>query len=678
MSFINWGNDTPEQKEARRKYEEEQFHNMILKRMFEARGASSTGTAASASGSGSPILPSAILADGVCQFFVYWDPGFGDMVVSVANYTTLTLSDPTPLGVNSDQYYSYFEILQNKGILIAIYSSQPENTNRWSIFVDAGGNIVESVHTTEALDVYSTSDLDGNAVYVKYREVGSTSVTLYWWSGEKVGSKKISGVLDIWPGEFDDDTFADRTINFYSDGDVWLARPNGRFKNITNVVNDSGNFYTNSSMSCAHNNVVICFQDPQTDLYTFLRAINSNGEVIAELDISSYSMNYLIMREYGTDKSVCLGNSGEPNSNWFVCAFDGLTFKVTEVETYGDLPNFDIFVVRLGGYRRLAYSPEGAENCVLFFYNVSSWDDILTRFDNFQMVFLFEGASDFGSYSEFIELGETLGISYPTEHMSKVPTFYINSPGTAQLSKLVITPTTIGTTGLGINYSDVISVSSISILNNTLLRVQTVTGTQVSLVTEDGHTLSELDSTNFIALYYSNGSILATDDIDTWYSITDSAFTLLEGMTVSSVEFADFDWDNVSQSAEWALTDNQYSGTIYITHGDGSFALLTSNSYATLDAPIVFTTKRITKNHVYFLLQSTTWLVQIHDREGNVTTIDTEDDSVQVSLRVIGERVTFSSPEKTIIVFGNGTSQSQISGIQPNQYPNDFAYAVWC
>ena len=46
MSFINWGNDTPEQKEARRKYEEEQFHNMILKRMFEARGASSTGTAA--------------------------------------------------------------------------------------------------------------------------------------------------------------------------------------------------------------------------------------------------------------------------------------------------------------------------------------------------------------------------------------------------------------------------------------------------------------------------------------------------------------------------------------------------------------------------------------------------------------------------------------------------------
>lgn len=52
MSFINWGNETPEQRELRKKLEHREFlERAMARKMFEARGANSAATSASAAAS---------------------------------------------------------------------------------------------------------------------------------------------------------------------------------------------------------------------------------------------------------------------------------------------------------------------------------------------------------------------------------------------------------------------------------------------------------------------------------------------------------------------------------------------------------------------------------------------------------------------------------------------------
>lgn len=42
MSFINWGNETPEQKQLRRKIEEDHFQNAMIRKVFEARSSANS------------------------------------------------------------------------------------------------------------------------------------------------------------------------------------------------------------------------------------------------------------------------------------------------------------------------------------------------------------------------------------------------------------------------------------------------------------------------------------------------------------------------------------------------------------------------------------------------------------------------------------------------------------
>ena len=57
MSFINWGDETPEQKEIRKKLEEHDSHQLMLRKVFEARSGVSSASASGA-GSGGPATPS--------------------------------------------------------------------------------------------------------------------------------------------------------------------------------------------------------------------------------------------------------------------------------------------------------------------------------------------------------------------------------------------------------------------------------------------------------------------------------------------------------------------------------------------------------------------------------------------------------------------------------------------
>lgn len=57
MSFINWGHETPEQKELRRKLEEQSINQAMLRKIFEARGSNSSSSSAGAAGSGGSLTP---------------------------------------------------------------------------------------------------------------------------------------------------------------------------------------------------------------------------------------------------------------------------------------------------------------------------------------------------------------------------------------------------------------------------------------------------------------------------------------------------------------------------------------------------------------------------------------------------------------------------------------------
>ena len=100
MSFINWGNETPEQREFRRRMEDREFFQSVLaKKIFEARGATSSASAASAgaAGSGTPPVfndyviarptlefPSASLyfqASSITDIFIDWGDGNNESIL---------------------------------------------------------------------------------------------------------------------------------------------------------------------------------------------------------------------------------------------------------------------------------------------------------------------------------------------------------------------------------------------------------------------------------------------------------------------------------------------------------------------------------------------------------------------------------------------------------------------
>jgi hypothetical protein len=109
MSFINWGNETPEQREFRRRMEEREFLQIaFVKKLFEARGATSSASSAAGAGGGGNSGPTPGLKVGNAYTAIYApDQGTGGnysiWIVNPENETQEYLIDTGwPTGDNYD------------------------------------------------------------------------------------------------------------------------------------------------------------------------------------------------------------------------------------------------------------------------------------------------------------------------------------------------------------------------------------------------------------------------------------------------------------------------------------------------------------------------------------------------------------------------------------------------
>ena len=123
MSFINWGHETPEQKEIRRRMEE--------RMLFEQMAYNAGMAAAAAAGSGGirknyvvsgRSSMSSFSEDGEYKYYTY-------------NYETDTLNKIYSTGLNENDYSDSISVLQDKGFILRYRNG----SLRTFIFTDING-----------------------------------------------------------------------------------------------------------------------------------------------------------------------------------------------------------------------------------------------------------------------------------------------------------------------------------------------------------------------------------------------------------------------------------------------------------------------------------------------------------------------------------------------------------
>jgi hypothetical protein len=299
MSFINWGDETPEQKAHRRKMEEQALiEHAMMRKIFEARSGTASAAAASA-GSGSPF-PSKL---GISTSYIYDDIN-GDLRIGFVDYAINGFSKVFNTGLNLvDQWiydinnYNGTYIVDSKGYAI-VFSN---NVNEHKIFFfTAGGAHIDTIEvTTSDLSIWGI-----NGDWVLLQDYDARKV--WWFDGETL--------------RYDFDTFANTSIFTYDyqynlDGFFIYSLKNGMSRvyindglgfrvimeqdiTLTPDISHIHRAYANSRI------LRVITYDSAEGAYTKLEYFDSDANSLNDYDLSGENYTETYGDVYGTGKHI--------------------------------------------------------------------------------------------------------------------------------------------------------------------------------------------------------------------------------------------------------------------------------------------------------------------------------------------------------------------------------------
>ena len=336
-----------------RAYQEEQ-QLMEQMRIFEAARAASSASAAAA-GAGGGYLPQpvdtnprAIKIAAKNNMIGYYDgANTGNLVFFTADWDSVSFSDNADTGIpysDIDGWY-FDEMIDGKGVLARITMN---NNDRYYIFIDAGGNIIEKVHLIYG-STYGTSanrrSSEGLVIQLSYRN--DSGRIIKWWNGDEIfthtdttiNSNSNNFSLDYYGY---DDAFSDGTTSAsIIDEDlgyrrIFHCRPNGQFLEVTSSLRINGIQSQNESLHCIGNFAISTFQFDTPNLDGTASYDNGSFDVTLSAPVTGLRRGMEIT-----------GGDFDPGTLVTSISNDGLTITVSILP---NLTNNDAPVIFIGNF----------------------------------------------------------------------------------------------------------------------------------------------------------------------------------------------------------------------------------------------------------------------------------------------------------------------------------------
>ena len=337
MSFINWGSESPEQKEIRRRMEEQM--------MFEQMSYSAAVAAAAAAGAGS----SPRTKQGQTSSYVY-ESETGQYYIGVMDFEkgSIPAIFNTDLNSSDDWYYDNNNyngtyIVQDRGYLMTF--SNNSSSEKIFFFFSAGGDLIQKLElTTNDTDVFSSN---GNFIVV----CDFDAYKIWWFDGLEVKTEDFPENTINWSYEN-----ANLSGFFMTSYTVEGAGPSSTsFYNVffndgtgLNLINQitigqdesyTLDIYENSNI------FRLLIYDTDNNEYQRIYYYDNTGVELADLDVSTGNYGNKFIDVFGAGKHV---DTFYNATEYLICYYDDVVGDL--LTTTHDRVNYPNFIVT-GQYR---------------------------------------------------------------------------------------------------------------------------------------------------------------------------------------------------------------------------------------------------------------------------------------------------------------------------------------
>ena len=312
-------------------------------------------------GGGSQTTISSIEGSASIHFFVN---AADNIAFVVMNYTLGVLSEAYDTGIAYDGGNSYISTdgrnIHDGGFQVLFYDAP--NARVHAFFINNIGEVVDQIYTGGG---YSESQLEMFLTFfADYEPDGApTYTTLKLFDGYSTTTLEIDGVTSLnWQSQ----PTSQKVAVFEYNNEFHLIGMNGQNVKIHDQTStqtlDIRSQYT-------HSYVCGLIQDTTDNyLYKRFKAWDSDGTVIADVDISSYNVDDAWDSElYGDDNRYCavIFNNGDSDVDYLVIHFDGETVVIDTHVRGVNYPDVEVYTTDLE-----KWNPANSmkTNATIFFY----------------------------------------------------------------------------------------------------------------------------------------------------------------------------------------------------------------------------------------------------------------------------------------------------------------------
>jgi hypothetical protein len=404
MSFINWGSESPEQREIRRRMEEQM--------MFEQMSYSAAMAAAAAAGSGR--LPRT--KQGQTTSYTY-ESETGQFYIGVIDFEkgSIPAIYDTDLNTSGDWYYDDNNydgtyVVQDRGYLMTF--SNNSSADRVFFFFSAGGALIQKLElTTIDTEVISAN---GNFIVV----CDWDAYKLWWFDGLEVKTEDIPENTIDW--DYSGENLSGFFITTYTaEGDgpgapvfynVFFTDESG-LKLIRKIEVDQ---FENYYLEVYENSNIfrLAVYNGEDNEWKHIYYYDNDGVELVDIDISAGNYTGKFADVFGTGKHV---DTFYNNTEYFICYYDEVVGNL--LTTTHDRVNYPNFVVK-GQYRNNGSQYDIiTENGLITFSDDLGYNKDLRDVTYCDFIRLYDGMEDLSTVYTFAD-NEPKAINWDQIHVA--------------------------------------------------------------------------------------------------------------------------------------------------------------------------------------------------------------------------------------------------------------------